>query len=481
MDDEKFDKDTLPEEELPQEPQAKRDYAAEILQLLDGNLPPKELYEKLDDYHESDIAEVLPTLSKEERLKLYKILGDERVSEIFAYLDDVEDFIGELTSERAADIIEEMDADEAIEVLDELSDEKREEIFELLDKEVKEDIELIEKYDDDLIGSRMTTNFVTVPIGTPIKKAMNSVVEQAADNDNISTIYAVNEDETFAGAFSLRDLVVARSTLTVDDITVTAYPYVYATEKVSKCIEELKDLSEDSIPVLSHDNKILGVITGSELVDVVDEELGDDYAKLAGLTKAEDLEEPVFKSVGKRLPWLALLMLLGLVVSSLIGGFDFVIGTLPLLVAFQSLILDMSGNGGTQSLAVTIRVISSETLTKAEVAKFIFKEVRVGITNGFIIGTIATLLCSLYLLVFKGLAYSICLAYGGCIGTSLLIAMMFSSLGGTLIPMFFKKIHIDPAVASGPLITTINDLIAATIYYTLANLFLIGVMGLGIL
>jgi len=474
---EKFENENLPEETLP-EPQVKRDYAAEILELLDGNLTDAELLDKLSDYHESDIAEVLPTLSKEERLKLYKILGNERVSEIFAYLDDVEEFIGELTSETAADIIEEMDADDAIEVLDELSEEKREEIFELLDTEAKEDIKLIENYGDNLIGSRMTTNFVSVPLSSPIKQAMKSVVDQAADNDNISTIYAVNDDETFAGAFSLRDLVVARSTLIVDDITVKAYPYVYATEQVSKCIEELKDLSEDSIPVLSHDNKILGVITSSELVDVVDEELGDDYAKLAGLTKAEDIEEPVFKSVGKRLPWLALLMLLGLVVSTLIGSFEKIVEALPLLVAFQSLILDMSGNGGTQSLAVTIRVLSSESLTAKDIFKFVFKEVRVGFTNGLIIGLIAMLLCSLYIFFIKSLPYLTCLAYGGCIGASLLIAMIISSLGGTLIPMFFKKIHIDPAVASGPLITTINDLISATIYYTLANVLLIGVLGL---
>ena len=151
MDEEKLDKDLPTEETTPAEPIVKRDYAAEILQLLDGNLPPNELLDKLDDYHESDIAEVLPTLSKEERFKLYRILGNERVSEIFTYLDDVEDFIGELTSEKAADIIEEMDADDAIDVLDELSDEKREEIFELLDQEAKEDIDLIEKYDDNEI------------------------------------------------------------------------------------------------------------------------------------------------------------------------------------------------------------------------------------------------------------------------------------------------------------------------------------------
>ncbi len=269
----------------------KRDYKQELLDLLEQNLPDEELKEKLSDYHESDIAEILPDITKEERLRLYRILGNEAVSEIFTYLDDVEDFISELDSEKAADIIEEMDADDAIEVLDELEEDKRSEIFDLLDEDAAKDIELIEKYDDDQIGSRMTTNFVTVKISMSVKQAMKSVIDQAADNDNISTVYVLNDDDTYAGAFSLRDLVVARSQTPLDDITVSAYPYLYADEKVSQCIEELKDYSEDSIPILNRDNKVIGAITSSELVDVVDQEFGDDYAKLAGLTHEEDLEE----------------------------------------------------------------------------------------------------------------------------------------------------------------------------------------------
>ena len=456
----------------------KRDYKQELLDLLEQNLPDEELKEKLSDYHESDIAEILPDITKEERLRLYRILGNEAVSEIFTYLDDVEDFISELDSEKAADIIEEMDADDAIEVLDELEEDKRSEIFDLLDEDAAKDIELIEKYDDDQIGSRMTTNFVTVKISMSVKQAMKSVIDQAADNDNISTVYVLNDDDTYAGAFSLRDLVVARSQTPLDDITVSAYPYLYADEKVSQCIEELKDYSEDSIPILNRDNKVIGAITSSELVDVVDQEFGDDYAKLAGLTHEEDLEEPVFKSVTKRLPWLILLMGLGLVVSSLIGSFEYVIAALPLLVSFQSLILDMSGNGGTQSLAVTIRVISNSTLNAKEVLQLIFKEARVGLVNGLILGVFATIICTLYILVLKKLAFLIALSYAACIGVSLALAIFISALGGTLIPLLFKKIKIDPAVASGPLITTINDLVSATIYYTLANVFLIGIMGI---
>ncbi|MBO7369315.1 MAG: magnesium transporter, partial [Clostridia bacterium] len=331
---------------------------------------------------------------------------------------------------------------------------------------------------DDLIGSRMTTNFVTVLTSLSIKEAMRSVVDQAAENDNISTIYVVDEEGVYKGAFSLRDLVIARTTSAIEKITITAYPFFYDDEEISQCIEELRDYSEDSIPILSRENKILGVITSNELVDVVDEELGDDYAKLAGLTREEELEEPVYKSVAKRLPWLALLMVLGLVVSSLIGTFEYVVTALPLLVTFQSLILDMSGNGGTQSLAVTIRVITATTLDKKERWRLIFKEIRVGLLNGLIIGVLALVLCTLYITFLRGRSFGESTAIGACIGFSLLSAMTFSAFGGTIIPLIFKRINIDPAVASGPMITTINDLIAATIYYTLSNVLLINVLGI---
>lgn len=452
----------------------KRDYVNEIVDLLSGDLPPSELKEQLSNYHESDVAEVIPSLTKEERLKLYKILGNEEVSEIFAYLDDVEDFIEELSSSAAADIIEEMDASDALDVLDELDEEKREEIIGLMDEDAAKDIQLIDAYDETLIGSQMSTNFVTIRDTDTIKQATKSVIEQAAENDNISTVYVVKSiDGTYCGATTLRDLVVARNNVNLTDITVTAYPYFYADEPIADCIEELKNLSEDSIPILSKDNKILGVITGTELVDVVDQELGDDYAKLAGLTAEEDLNEPILKSVKKRIPWLMILMGLGLIVSTVVGLFDPIITAIPLLFSFQTMIFDMSGNSGTQSLAVTIRVITAEDLSAKEKIAFVFKELRVGFVNGLILCVIAFAITSFYLIVLKQTPYTNGLAVAGCVGLSITTAMIFSSLGGTLLPMFFKKIKIDPAVASGPMITTLNDLIAAVVYYGLAYLLII--------
>lgn len=456
----------------------KRDYSKELLEIVRSDLPPEQKKEELTNYHESDIAEILPELDKDERLQLYHVLGTETVSEIFTYLDDVESFVEELGNEKVADILEEMDADEAIDVLEELDESKREEIIKLLDDEVANDIKLIDDFDENVIGSRMSTNFIVIENNLSVAEATKSVIRQAADNDNISTIYAVDENERYYGAIDLRDLIIARKNTPLKDTISTAYPFLYADEPIEECIEKIREYYEDSIPVLSRDNKVIGVITSSEIVDVVSEEFEEDYAKLAGLTSQEDLEEPLLKSLQKRLPWLVSLMAMGLLVSTLIGSFSSVLKLLPILVCFQSLILDMSGNTGTQSLAVTIRVISNDNLKAKEKIKLVFKELRIALLNGLILGSVATLICALYINFVIGKNYDIIgflssVKVASCIGLALLVAMIFSGLSGTVIPMVFKKIKIDPAVASGPLLTTINDLIAASVFYGLSWLMLI--------
>ena len=473
LEDEKKKND--PNSEIPERP----DYEKELEAIIKSNLSDDEIREKLSDYHENDIADVLEDLTEEERQKLYRILGVESVSEIFAYLEDeVGKYINELDSEKAADIIESMDADDAVDILDELEDDKSDEIKKLMDEDARQDIDLILSYDDDQIGSRMTTNFIAVKKNSTVRQAMKSLINQAAENDNISTIYVVNDDDTFYGAVDLKDLIIARDYQDFETLISTSYPYVYAEEKTSECIEELKDYSEDSIPVLSNDNKILGVITAQDLVEAVDEEMGDDYAKLAGLTAEEDLNEPFKDSVKKRLPWLLLLLILGLVVSSVVSIFEGVVQQITLVVAFQSLILDMAGNVGTQSLAVTIRVIMDEALSKKDERKLIFKEMRVGFTNGMILGVLAFVAIGVYILVFKGKSVPFSFSVSGCIGISLLFAMVVSSLVGTVVPLFFKKINIDPAVASGPLITTVNDLVAVVSYYGIVWILLINILQL---
>ena len=457
--------------------QERPDYTGELIALLRSRRPIADLRLEMEGYHDSDLADLLEQLSAADRRRLYRILGLDRMSDVFAYLEDVGKYIEELDSELAADVIEGMDADDAVDVLDELDEDKRRELLELMDPDAAEDIQLIDSYDDEYIGSRMTTNYVAISREWSIREAMKALVRQAAENDNISTLYVLNEDGTFCGAIDLKDLIIARSDAVLEDLIVTSYPFVYASQTVDSCIEELKDYSEDSIPVLDNDHRLLGVITAQDIVEVVDEEMGEDYARLAGLTAEEDLNEPLLHSMSKRLPWLIVLLFLGLGVSAVVGLFEDVVRGLTLIVCFQSLILSMAGNVGTQSLAVTIRVLMDEQLTARQSVALVFKELRVGFFNGTAMGAVSTVLVGLYVWLIKGYEPLMAFTTSGCIGLSMMAAMSVSSLTGTLIPMVFKKLRVDPAVASGPLITTINDLVAVVAYYGLAWLLLVNTVG----
>lgn len=446
------------------------DYKSEITDIIKSNYSPKLMCSRLSDYHENDIAEALTALALSERRKLFRILDTAMLSDIFEYMDgnDVALYLEEMDLKKAAVIISNMETDAAVDVLREINKEKRTLLIELLAENIKKDIALIASFDEDEIGSRMTRNYIVIQKNLSVKQAMGTLIDQAARNDNISTLFVVDETDEFYGALDLKDLIIARQDTALEELVMTSYPYVYGNEAIDDCIEKLKDYSENSIPVLDNYNHLLGVITSKNIIEVVDEEMGEDYAKLAGLTAEEDLKEPLKESMKKRLPWLLVLLVLGMTVSSVVGIFERVVSQLTLIMCFQSLILDMAGNVGTQSLAVTIRVLMDETLGTRQKLSLVGKEVRIGLFNGMILGTASFLLVGLYIWIFKSREMIFAFSVSGCIGLSLLLAMVISSAVGTLIPLFFKKIKIDPAVASGPLITTINDLVAVVTYYSLS-------------
>ncbi|MBO4359993.1 MAG: magnesium transporter, partial [Eubacteriaceae bacterium] len=221
---------------------------------------------------------------------------------------------------------------------------------------------------------------------------------------------------------------------------------------------------------------LIGIVTVDDIIDVLVEEQDEDIIRMGGGTESEDIDEPVKDSVRKRLPWLAILFGLSMLVSSVVGKFEVVLAVLPLAMAFQSLVLDMAGNVGTQSLAVTIRALTDDSLTASDKLKLVFKELRVGLLNGLILGVLAFVGVGAYIYVFKTHDLKSAFAISACIGTALIVAMMISSFVGSGIPMLFKKIGVDPAVASGPLITTLNDMVAVVCYYGLIWILLINVM-----
>ena len=466
--------------ENTQDYQDYQDYRAEILGIVRSNASPGIMRNKLEDYHENDLADVFPDLSVAERRKLCRILNLDMLADIFEYIDEKQaaEYLDEMDVRKAAAILSRMETDAVVDVLRMIAKEKRALLLELMDDEARKDMAVIAAFDDEEIGSRMTTNYIEIRENLTVKQAMTELVSQAAKNDNISTIFMVTADHTFYGAMDLKDLITARQDTRLEDLIVTSYPYVYGHELIDDCIEKLKDYSENSIPILDNDNKLLGVITSQSIVDLVDDEMGEDYAMFAGLTAEEDLKEPLKESMKKRLPWLLVLLALGTVVSSVVGVFEQVVSQLTIIMCFQSLILDMAGNVGTQSLAVTIRVLMDESLTGKQKVELVFKEMRIAFSNGAILGILSFLVLGLYIALFKGKTWTFAYAVSGCIGLSLMVAMVISGAVGTLIPLFFKKINIDPAVASGPLITTINDLVAVVAYYGLCGILLIGVLHL---
>ncbi len=451
----------------------------EILTILRSGADSKTLNDRLSDYHDNDIAEAFEQLNENERKALYPVLGAERISEIFSYIEDPDEYLRELGIDGAAQVLSLMDSDDAVDAMDDLDLSTRKRLVDLMDDNSSHDVKLIMSYSDDEIGSLMTTNYIVIKNTLNVRQAMQELISQAGENDNISTVYVTNKHDKFFGAIDLKDLIVARADTPLSDIIMLSYPYVSDHAKIDECIERLKDYAEDSIPVIDGSKRLIGVITAEDLMEASDEELSEDYAKLGGLSEQEDLEESTFVSVKKRLPWLIILLFLGIGVSSIVGIFETVVAILPIVICFQSLILDMAGNVGTQSLAVTIRVLADDQVSGADKLRLVTKEIRIGFFNGLFLGIMAFMFIGGYICIFKHNPVHYAFLISGCVGLSLIVAMVISSLVGTLIPIFFNKIKIDPAVASGPLITTVNDLVAVISYYGLVWILLINVLNMG--
>lgn len=448
-------------------------FVEKIVDIIKLSPSMEEMREKLRDYHDNDIAQSFESLNRAERNLLYSALDAKWMAEIISYIDNPAIYVEEIGIEKLAEIINEMEADDAVDLWEDIDESVKVKLRPMIDDETKTNIRLINSYDEDEVGSLITTNYIRIRKDLSIRQAMHELVKQAGENDNITTLYVIDDSKRFCGAIDLKDLIIARENVPLDSLISYAYPYLMDHEKISESIEKIKDYAEDSLPVLNEDKRIVGIITAQDVVEAVDDEMGEDYAKLAGLSAEEDLNETTKESIKKRLPWLIVLLFLGMGVSTVVGAFEGVVAILPVVICFQSLILDMAGNVGTQSLAVTIRVLMDENLDRKDKFRLVGKEMRVGFCNGSLLGILALVCLGLYITLFKGYRLVSALLISGCVGISLLVAIIISSLVGTLVPLLFHKVKIDPAVASGPLITTVNDLVAVITYYGLAWLFLI--------
>ena len=444
-----------------------------ILNQLEKTKDLNTLRVNLTKLHPYDIAKVFPALNEENRKKIYAIFDDEKLADIFSYLEDSSIYLQELNREKIADIIEEMEPDDAVDTLGEMPQSTSEAVYELLEKETQEELAVLTKYEEDTAGALMNTNYIFFPSGIDVKAAMKTIVKEAPEAETINTSFVVDDGGHLLGTIDLKKLIVTKSPCDVDAIMNTHFQWANVDQDIEEAVKIIKDYDIFELPVL--ENGVLkGIITMDDATDALIEVAEEDYAKFAGLTEEEEINESVSKSIKKRLPWLSILLILDIFVTIIISQFEylFTIDSMTILVIFQPMILGLAGNCGTQSLAVTIRKISNYELDKSKpIFAHIGRELSLGLITGLVLGLASFVLTIILLLLMKNSEQNI-FVLATVVSVALFVSITVANTVGALTPVLLYKCGVDPAVASGPFITTINDIFSITIYFTLATLLI---------
>ncbi|RLQ97528.1 magnesium transporter [Falsibacillus albus] len=417
--------------------------------------------------HSYDQAQFFLKVDKGLRTVIYQFLSPEEMADIFENIEiDEEDYqsiLTEMDLEYASSMLANMYADDAVDVLNELEKEQVATYLTIMDEEAAEEIKELLHYEEYTAGSIMTTEFVAISANQTVRSAMFILKNEAPNAETIYYVYVVDEERRLAGVISLRDLIVSDDETMIHEIMYSKVVSVSVGEDQEAVAKKMKDYNFLAVPVVDFQNHLLGIITVDDIIDVLDEEASDDYSKLAGVTDMDTVDRNPFSAAKKRLPWLIVLLFLGMFTASLIGRFEDTLNKVAILAVFIPLIGGMSGNTGTQALAVVVRGIATGDLEKESKWKLVAREAGTGI----ITGTCCGLLVSVIVYVWQGSIY-----LGMLVGFSIVASLFVATLAGALVPLLMHKLKIDPAVASGPFITTINDIISVLIYFGMATIFM---------
>ncbi|MCU0105294.1 magnesium transporter [Acholeplasma vituli] len=313
----------------------------------------------------------------------------------------------------------------------------------------------------------INTHFLTLTPEMDVKDAMKVVVKQSDEDSLIDILYVIDQGQ-LVGVVDLKALIIARSPLRIDQLMLKNYHFVYEDDPISKAIDTVQNYDRHMIPILSKKKALLGVITAEMALDLLADETLEDFHKMAFLNEYDVHSKPWMRSK-KRLPWLLLLLGFSLITASVLSFFEATLEAIIVLILFQPMILDSAGNISTQSLAKAILVINEDP--DANMKSFVMKELLIGLMNSLFLAVVGFIFSYLFLWVFKNDSADIKLSL--TIAISLFAALLIGAFTGALVPILLRKLKIDPSVASGPFMTTINDVIALTIYFTLATIILL--------
>ncbi|MBB6453064.1 magnesium transporter [Salirhabdus euzebyi] len=416
------------------------------------------------ELHPYDQATFFKEQAKEIRLKIYTYLSPEEMAEIIENIgvDELDPILTEMEPRFASQILGEMSTDDAVDVLNTMDQNEVASFLTIMDKDAASEIKDLLHYEEKTAGSIMTTEFVVVNTGMTVRDAMVHLRKEAPDAETIYYVYVVNQEKHLVGVISLRDLIISEEDWFISDIMsdrIVSVPVGENQEDVAKMVRDYDFLA---LPVVDFQNHLLGIITVDDIMDVMEEEASEDYSKFAAVADMEkDLN--AFSAAKKRLPWLIILLFLGMLTASLIGRFEDTINQVALLAVFIPLIAGMAGNTGTQSLAIAVRGIATGEIEKEGKVKLLIREAGTGLITGTCCGFLITIIIYLW----KGHFF-----LGLLVGISIMFTLIVATVAGAIIPLLMHKMKVDPAVASGPFITTINDLISVLIYFGMATIFM---------
>ena len=411
------------------------------------------------DLHPADIADVMDYVNQEEAQYIYELLDEEKAADVLVEIDeDVrEKFLESLSAKQIAESIENMDSDDATDLIQDLPEKKQEQVLsEIKDESQSSDITALLNYDKDSAGGIMDKEFITANINWTVKQALEMLRKQVEDVDQVYTIYVTDNSSKLYGTLSLKKFLYASDNTLIKDIYRKDPIHVEAlipSEEVALIMEKYELVV---VPVINDLGVLIGRITVDDAMEVIKEEAEKDYQMASGITEKVESSDTVWVLSRARLPWLLIGLTGGILGSYVIGFFEKQIVEHAIMASFIPLILAMGGNVGVQSSAIIVQSLANNSLELDTIAKKLIKELLVAIVNGLICSLIAFVFC---LITEKDTLLAI------TIGISLISVFLYAGLFGTFIPLILNKYKIDPALATGPFITTTNDVIGLLLYF----------------
>ena len=438
----------------------------EISQLISSK-NNKDIKKIVNEIHHADLAEIINELEFEQRIYLIKLIDSDKTSDVLTELDeDVRDKILEtLSVKEIAGEIKELDSDDAVDILSDLTDEKQEKVISFIKDESKtENIRELLNYEEDTAGGLMAKELISVSENWSVLKCLREVRKQAKDITRVHSIYVLNRKKVLIGRLSLKDLITSPSKSKIQEIYIPKVDYVYVNDSADEVAKLMSKYDLEAIPVVNNKIELLGRITIDDIVDFIKDEAEEDYRLAAGIFNDVEADDSIFELTKARLPWLILGLFGGLGSVFILESFESIMATKELraLFFYTPLIAAMAGNVGVQSSAIVVQGLANDVI-KGSLISRLLKEIGLTLINGLIL--------SLILVVF-GLIIKQPFDMSIAISSSMILVIIVAALIGTSVPIILDKFGIDPAIATGPFITTGNDVIGILLFFYIAKIIL---------